>query len=108
MSCEVVILPIAQADLDETAFFLAGRTAAAGFRFLEAARLTLGLFSNFPLLNEWVESTNPHLEGLRRFRIKRFKKYILFYLTTATTIYVVRVLHGSRDTRSILETDERP
>ncbi len=108
MSSEVVILPIARADLDETAFFLAGRTPAAGFRFLEAARLTIGLILNFPLLGEWVESTNPHLEGFRRFRIKRFKKYILFDLRTATTIHVVRVLHGSRDTRSILETDERP
>ena len=108
MSSEVVILPIARADLDETAFFLAGRTPAAGFRFLEAARLTIGLISNFPLLGEGVERTNPHLEGSRRYRIKRIKKYILFDLTTATTIDVVRVLHGSRDTRLILETDERP
>jgi toxin ParE1/3/4 len=37
------------------------------------------------------------LEGMRRFPIRGFENYLLFYLSRPGGIDVVRILHGARD-----------
>jgi len=34
---------------------------------------------------------------MRRFPVKKFRKIIVFYNTKENTLYVERILHGSRD-----------
>jgi toxin ParE1/3/4 len=44
--------------------------------------------------------------GLRRFPVKGFEKYLLFYLSGSQGIDVIRVVHGARDIGAIFEIEE--
>lgn len=46
------------------------------------------------------------LEGMRRFRVKGFENFLVFYLPGREGIDVVRVLHGARDIVSIFADEE--
>jgi toxin ParE1/3/4 len=49
------------------------------------------------------EFRNPHLAGIRQWRIPGFEKYLIFYRPLEDGIEILRVLHGARDIRRILE-----
>ena len=35
-----------------------------------------------------------------------FRRYVVFYRLSPTSLLIVRVLHGARDVESVLESDE--
>jgi toxin ParE1/3/4 len=43
---------------------------------------------------------------MRRFRVKEFENYLIFYLSRENGIEVIRVLHAARDIDSILAEEE--
>lgn len=49
---------------------------------------------------------NPRLQGLRKWGIRGFEKYLIFYLVSEELITIVRIIHGSRDIPTILEQEE--
>ncbi len=57
-----------------------------------------------PGMGERWESNNPHLAGLRVWRVEGFEKHLIFYRATDDGIEVVRVVHGARDISSVLES----
>jgi toxin ParE1/3/4 len=46
---------------------------------------------------------NPRFAGIRRWRIRSFEKYLIFYRPLEDGIEVVRVIHAARDIESIFE-----
>lgn len=46
---------------------------------------------------------DPALRKLRRWPVKDFDNWLIFYQPTRDGIEIVRVLHGARDITSILE-----
>lgn len=48
---------------------------------------------------------NPRLQGLRKWMVKGFKKYLIFYLDREDTIEIVRLVHATRDLESVLEEE---
>jgi toxin ParE1/3/4 len=50
-----------------------------------------------------MELENLALRGLRWWRVKGFKRYIIFYRPSLQGIEVLRVLHAARDIEGILE-----
>jgi toxin ParE1/3/4 len=56
-----------------------------------------------------VDVQSPLLQGLRRWRIKAFTDYLIFYQVNQLRIAVLRVVHGARDLAIIfaeMEEDE--
>jgi toxin ParE1/3/4 len=93
---------LAKADLAEQAEYIRKDNPRAAIRFLEAAETTFEQLANQPGLGGLEECARPELAGLRCWRIRGFKKHLIFYLPVADGIEIVRVLHGARDIKSIL------
>ena len=99
----LVIRPQAQADVDEqAAYYQATDSISTATRFLEDVRHVFERLVHFPRLGRPWPTTNPELTGLRRWPLPHLP-YSIFYLPTATTIEIVRVLHNSRDLPPLLE-----
>lgn len=102
MTHRLVIRP--RAVLDVAGFFgqIAANRPAAALRFYDAFEVALKLIDQMPdaggrlLLEELAQY------DWRYVRPKGFRKYLIFYQITATTLEVVRVLHSSRDLTAAL------
>lgn len=46
---------------------------------------------------------NSRLQGLRKWPVKDFKKYLIFYFERDDAIEVVRILYATQDINSILD-----
>lgn len=77
----------------------------AAERFLRAARTAIREACKRPGLGTTVQLKNPQLVGLRSWLIDGFPSIRIYYLISGPTFRVVRVLHGKRDLRAILESE---
>ena len=106
MNRAVVKRPRAEADLIAGYAYLGEHASArTADRFLAAVEKTLGLIASSPGIGTPHATNNPHLAGLRTFPVTKFKRFILFYQAFDDRIELVRVLHGARDIRRILDDE---
>jgi toxin ParE1/3/4 len=104
----VRILPAAQHDLDEHAWYLAARSLETAIAYGEAVATTLDRLSDMPALGRAREFNNPLLKGVRSLTVSGFRNYIIFYRPLHDAIEVIRVLHAAQDLASILEHEPPP
>ncbi len=93
-------------DLADYAFYLAQDDPDIADRFLNAFEDTAERLSQMPYIGATYPSQNPAFFGLRRWAIKDFEKYLIFYLVFEDAVDIIRVLHTSRDLERILAEDE--
>ena len=104
MSRVIIKLPQAEADLIGCYAYLGDNASIkTADRFLDAAEKTLALLAKSPGIGALHKTKKRELAGLRSFPVSKFKKYLLFYHTFDDRLEVVRVLHGARDIRRILD-----
>lgn len=73
-------------------------------RFLGATQSTLSLLATQPESGSLVLVGKTELQGMRRAPVSDgFEKILLFYFPLPDGIDLVRVIHGSRELRSLLE-----
>ena len=107
---KVFIRPQAREDiLRQFAWYLDEKDSPRAAReFLGAVESAVEEIARHPDIGapRWFE--NPKLKGLRSWPVPRFSAIRIYYLHSKDEIRVVRILHGKRDVRSILEdaTDE--
>jgi toxin ParE1/3/4 len=77
-----------------------------GHRYLNSANQAFEELARMPGLGSPQEFDNPDLAGLRCWRVPGFEKHLIYYLTLEDGIKIVRVLHGARDVRGILEAED--
>jgi plasmid stabilization system protein ParE len=71
--------------------------------FSRAARRDMLGILVFPFSGRVVKPARRKGTSLRSYRVSnRFWQYLVFYRVFASSIRVVRVMHGAQDTRSIL------
>lgn len=102
----IIRRPAAKQDLIEQADYIARNNLQAAYRFLDAVEETLALLSRFP---EIGKSRNVHsrvFANVRQFPITGFEKYLVFYRPIKAGIEILRVLHGARDLKRILDDDD--
>lgn len=88
--------------------FLSNRGAArAAELFLPAVENALVRISEMPGVGSPRELENPQLIGLRSHPVPGFEVLRFYYLDSEDAVRVIRLLHGNRDVRSLLEA-ERP
>jgi len=49
---------------------------------------------------------NPEFTGVRMWRVKGFRRYLIFYRPIEDGIEIVRVIHSSRDIAALFGEDE--
>lgn len=75
-------------------------------RYLKAIGATCRMLALHPYSGIAWDSGIARLQGLRRFRVKGFESYLVFYLPQDNGIEVVRILHGARDVDLVFAQEE--
>jgi plasmid stabilization system protein ParE len=74
-------------------------------RFLMAVERTTQQIRRYPNAGALFRTQRSSLTGLRWWSVTDFPRYLLYYIAGADRLDMVRVLHGSRDTkRELRET----
>jgi toxin ParE1/3/4 len=97
--------PIVIRDLIEQATYIAQDNLEAAESFLVAAEETFQLLGRMTGIGKLCRFSNPQLLGIRQYPVKGFKNYLIFYRATDSEVEILRVLHGARDLKAILEED---
>lgn len=71
-------------------------------RFLTNAEASFNAVAEQPTMGTALTLRPRELAGLRKWRVKGFENYLIFYLPSSEGVSILRVLHGSRDWWSLL------
>lgn len=105
MTRGIELLPAAEQDFDQIVRYLSERDPDLGMRFFDATRETLAFLAKMPGMGSPYRTENTALKGLRRWRIRDFESYLVFYLTDDMTIQIVRILYGSQDIEKLFNNN---
>ncbi len=75
-------------------------------RFLKNAESTFVDLSLRPYSGTLVASALPELQGIRRWRVRDFESWLIFYLPTQDGVSIVRVLYATQDWWSLLSVTD--
>ena len=68
----------------------------------DAARQTFNQLAQNPGIGTVYEVSKPELQDLRKWRVKKFDKYMIFYFHSDDLVEIVRILYAGRDISAIL------
>ncbi len=74
-------------------------------RFRDAVRRTVQSLRQHPLVGPHYHLSNLQLQNLRSWPVAGFEAIRIYYLLDEDTIRVIRILHGKRDVKRILERE---
>lgn len=102
------IRPVARDDIVRQFryYLLVAEAPEAGLRFVDAVDETIRAICATPLVGAPKQLRNPILSGLRSWAVKGFKGILVFYVVEPDCVRIVRVLHGRRDIKKILEREK--
>ena len=95
----VVRTPLAEADLDGILTDLDEKNPAAAERYATHFADKADFLSRFP------EAGSPRPEIAPDVRSTLIKPYVIFYRFRQDTVHILRILHGRRDLRRIMEEE---
>ena len=72
-------------------------------RFRTAVRQTIQSLQQHPMVGPRYRSTNSQLQSLRTWAVAGFEAIRIYYLLDEDTLHIIRILHGKRDVKRILE-----
>jgi plasmid stabilization system protein ParE len=72
-------------------------------RFRDAVRHTVQSLRLHPLVGPRYSSSNPQLQNLRSWPVTGFEAIRIYYPFEEDAIDILRILHGKRDVKCILE-----
>jgi toxin ParE1/3/4 len=102
MILSVAQRPRARLDLLEQFMYFSEESGAElAERYFAAVVETCAFLVKQPNAGVGYDSGVAFLKGMRRFPIRGFENYLLFYLPSRDGIDIVRVLHGARDIHSL-------
>ncbi|GAB1540695.1 type II toxin-antitoxin system RelE/ParE family toxin [Scytonema sp. NUACC21] len=105
MTRRIIITPKASEDIDELFAYIAQDNYDAALKFFDAIRLTFSQLAKTPGIGSSCKSINSRLVDMRRWAVKGFERYLIFYLYTDEYVEVVRVIHAARNISAIFEEE---
>jgi toxin ParE1/3/4 len=75
-------------------------------RFFEAVRESCERIAAMPEIGRSQETYSPKLVGMRRWHVKGFDKFLIFYRILPDEIEILRIVHGARDLPTLLADDD--
>ena len=96
--------PYAQNSLREHAlYFEENVSLAIAERYLDAVEETLEFIQKQYEIGSLCEFNNPRLKNMRRWPVRDFENYLLFYQEKEEGLILLYVFHGRQDINFILE-----
>ena len=86
-------------------YLLTAEAPEIALRFREAVRRTIQSLSQNPYVGPRYSSGNPRLQNLRSWPVTGFEAIRIYYALGPDAMHVIRILHGKRDVRRILENE---
>ncbi|MBL8870220.1 MAG: type II toxin-antitoxin system RelE/ParE family toxin [Planctomycetaceae bacterium] len=93
----IIVLPRAEADIVESAQFIAEDSLDSALRFMDQAQVAFNFLRQFPEAGSDHVYSSDTLRGTRSWPIRGFENWIVFYVVRDNELIVIRVLHGARD-----------
>lgn len=90
-------------DLEEVGAFIAKDNPAAAAEVVRQLRVSFEQLARMPQLGRLVTKIKTS-EQLRMWLLPAFRNYLIFYRELPDAVEIVRVLHGARDIKRILES----
>lgn len=101
------IRPAAKDDiLRQFRYYLLKDAFEAANRFLDAVDESIEAICQMPYIGAPKQFKNLSLFGVRSWAVKGFEDILIFYVVQPDALRVVRVLHGRRDIKKILEREK--
>ncbi len=72
-------------------------------RFLTNTENSFNILSQQPMIGTPLNLGNPKLASIRKWRVKEFDNFLIFYQPQMNGITIVRVLHAAMDWWNLLE-----
>ncbi|MBY0505184.1 MAG: type II toxin-antitoxin system RelE/ParE family toxin [Bryobacteraceae bacterium] len=72
-------------------------------RFLQQAEESFRDLASHPAMGAPLSSRAARFEGLRKWRVKQFENFLIFYLPRPDGVSIIRILHATRDWWDLLE-----
>lgn len=92
----IIVSPEARGDLTDYYDYIAQTNQSAALALFDAARQTFADLARFPGMGRLYEAPGVQSE-LRRWHIKGFQNYLIFYRVREESIEILRILYGSQD-----------
>jgi toxin ParE1/3/4 len=94
----------ARADLLDIFVHIGEDSLTSADRFLEAAESTFQRLAENPHIGN-VCGFGGDFADLRRWPVRGFETYLIFYRVRGQVVEIIRVLHGARDIEAMFETE---
>ena len=97
---------VARRDLVEHFVYLAENASlGTAERFLAQAEASFDDLAGQPMMGAPLTLKRPELAGLRKWRVKDFDNFLIFYMPRPDGVSIVRVLYATRDWWGVLGMD---
>jgi toxin ParE1/3/4 len=93
----IIVSPEARADLTNYYDTIAEKNPTAALKVFDAARQTFADLARFPRSGSLSPYHPDPTQEIRRWAVKGFRKYLIFYRVSTESIEIIRILHGSQD-----------
>jgi toxin ParE1/3/4 len=103
MTKKIVITPKANQDLDDCFAYISQDNPEIALQFFDATRITIAQIARMPGMGSIFATNNNRLQNLRKWSVKDFRKYLIFYIERDEIVEIVRILYATRDINSILD-----
>jgi toxin ParE1/3/4 len=103
---EAYLSRAADADVAGIATYIAADNPRAALKFVDAVFQHLQLLATQPELGRVRRFPGGKFPGLRSWRVRGFRNYVMFYRLAGRDVEVVRVLHGARDLDALFSEPE--
>jgi toxin ParE1/3/4 len=101
---EVFVHARARRDILSSAAYLEEHGGAEiAQRFLDATQSTFEALAKMPKLGVLCAFRSPTLRHLRRWPVKGFENWLIFYQPRRNGVEIIHVIHGARDIESLLD-----
>jgi toxin ParE1/3/4 len=102
MNRRILITEDANLDLQEHFNYLAQNNRDRAFHFFDAARQTFAVLARMPGMGQKYESEEDDVCNIRKWTVKGFKNYLIFYRYDAT-LENLRIIFATRDLTPLLK-----
>jgi toxin ParE1/3/4 len=99
----IVIHEDATLDLQEHFNYLAQNSKESAFLFFDSARQTFAALARMPGIGQKYESEDEDIINIRKWAVKGFKSYLIFYRYDDQSIQVLRIIYATRDLTPLLK-----
>jgi toxin ParE1/3/4 len=103
MTRRILIHENATIDIHEHFGYLAQNNQDQAFRFFDAARQTFAALARMPGMGQIYESEEDDILNIRKWSVKNFKKYLIFYRYDDEIIEILRVIQANSNFAPLLK-----